>query len=65
VARLAAHPTAADQLPAAAQVQIDAMTITQRPMDALLSELSAQGRAAGQMADPGQSRKPRARFSER
>jgi uncharacterized protein (DUF1800 family) len=48
------HPSAADQLPAAAQMQIDAMTISQRPMTDLVLELAAQNRAAGQMPDPAE-----------
>jgi uncharacterized protein (DUF1800 family) len=48
------HPTAADVLPAAAQVQIDALTISQRPMADLVVEMAAQNRAANQMQDPDQ-----------
>jgi uncharacterized protein (DUF1800 family) len=50
------HPTAADRMPAEAQAQIDAMTISQRPMDALLLEIAAQTRAAMQITDPDQKK---------
>ena len=48
------HPTAADQLPAAAQAEIDALAISQQPMPQLVSDLAARGRAANQLTDPAE-----------
>jgi uncharacterized protein (DUF1800 family) len=45
------HPTAADRLPAAAQAQIDAMTISRRPMFDLVADMVARNKATNQIAD--------------
>ena len=46
------HPPAADALPAAAQAQIDAMQISQHPMQALVLDLQARNKAANALTDP-------------
>ena len=45
------HPPADDRLPRAAQAQIDALEISQKPLPALVVEISAEGAAANQIAD--------------
>ena len=45
------HPPAGDRMPAAAQAQIDALEVAQKPLPALVAEISAQGAAANQIAD--------------
>src|SRR5258708_1878558 len=46
------HPPAADRLPPAAQVQIDAMTITRTPLETLVTDLDTQIKTANAMVDP-------------
>ena len=46
------HPSAADALPPAAQAQIDALAISQKPMALLLADVAAKGKALNQIADP-------------
>src|SRR5580658_7135531 len=46
------HPPASDRLPPAAQAQIDALEISQKPLAALIAEINAQGAAVKQIVDP-------------
>ena len=48
------HPTEADRLPPAAQAQIDALSISQQPMAALVADLAARAKAANQITDPAE-----------
>ena len=46
------HPTPRDALPAAVQAQIDAMTISQKPMTELVADIAAKNKALNQITDP-------------
>ena len=46
------HPRPSDTLPPAAQAQIDAMAISQHPMQALVIDLAERNKAANAIADP-------------
>ena len=46
------HPPPQDSLPAAAQSQIDAMLISQKPMTELVADIAAKGKALNQITDP-------------
>ena len=48
------HPTPSDALPTAAQTQIDAMMISQHPMNTLVIDLQTRNRAANAMTDPAE-----------
>jgi uncharacterized protein (DUF1800 family) len=50
------RPAPGERLPAAAQAQIDAMTITRTPMAKLVVDLEAQNKAANQLTDPDQKK---------
>jgi uncharacterized protein (DUF1800 family) len=46
------HPTPRDALPATVQAQIDAMTISQKPMTELVADIAAKNKALNQITDP-------------
>jgi len=46
------HPTPRDALPATVQAQIDAMTISQKPMTELVADMAAKNKALNQITDP-------------
>lgn len=46
------HPTPRDALPATVQAQIDAMTISQKPMTELVADIAAKNKALNQFTDP-------------
>ncbi len=46
------HPMLQDTLPSAAQAQIDAMPISQKPMTELVADVAAKNKALNQIADP-------------
>ena len=50
------HPGKGHALPAAAQVQIDALAISQHPMAELVVDIDAQNKAANQIPDPDQKK---------
>jgi uncharacterized protein (DUF1800 family) len=46
------HPTAQDTLPATVQAQIDAMTISQKPMTELAADIAAKNKGLALITDP-------------
>jgi uncharacterized protein (DUF1800 family) len=50
------HPSPTDQLPDAAQAEIDALPVAQTPMAALVVNMDAQNKFANQIADPDQKK---------
>lgn len=50
------HPGADDQLPPAAQAEIDALPLARIPLAALVVQMDAQNKAANQTADPDQKK---------
>jgi len=46
------HPGAADELPPAAQAQIDALSVTRQPLEELASEADQQQKAVNAITDP-------------
>lgn len=50
------HPSGGDRLPPQVQAQIDALTISQRPMAELVVEANAQGRLLKDITDPDQKK---------
>jgi len=50
------HPPRGDRLPPAVQAQIDALSITRRPMSDLVVEADAQGRLLKDITDPDQKK---------
>src|ERR1700735_3694076 len=45
------HPASPDALPAAAQAQIDALLISQKPMTELVADIAAKNKALNQITD--------------
>lgn len=58
------HPPKADRLPAHAQTQIDALTISQTPPAKLVIDLEQQRRDANAIADPEQKRQARRTYRQ-
>jgi len=58
------HPTATDILPAAAQAQIAAMTISLTPLPALVAELAARKKLADAVADPEQKKQAQQAYQQ-
>jgi uncharacterized protein (DUF1800 family) len=58
------HPGASDALPAAAQAQIDALTISRTPMAALVAQMDAHNKAANQLTDPDQKRAAQGAYNQ-
>jgi uncharacterized protein (DUF1800 family) len=58
------HPPAADQLPSAAQAQIDALPVSHTPLLALVAALDAQNKAANQLTDPDQKKAAQSAYQQ-
>ena len=59
------HPGASDDLPPEAQAQIDSMSVTRQPLDALVSEADQQQKAVNAITDPELKQAAQRVFQER
>ncbi len=58
------HPAPGDRLPPAAQAQIDALEVSQKPLPALVAELDAQNKAANLLTDPDQKKAAQSAYQQ-
>ncbi|MEO6945790.1 MAG: DUF1800 domain-containing protein [Nitrobacter sp.] len=58
------HPAGIDALPSTVQTQIDALTISQKPMTALVADIAEKGKVLRQIADPDLKRAAQQAFGQ-